>query len=85
MSAIAEDGTVEIHVRDEGPGFPEAFVPRAFERFSRPDDARSGGGAGLGLALARAIATAHGGSAGAVNLGARGADVWLAIPAMPGR
>ena len=85
LSAIAEDGTVELHVRDEGPGFPEAFLPRAFERFSRPDDARSGGGAGLGLALARAIATAHGGSAGAVNLGARGADVWLAIPAMPGR
>src|SRR5262249_31775552 len=25
---------VEIHVRDHGPGFPPAFLPRAFERFS---------------------------------------------------
>jgi signal transduction histidine kinase len=81
LSAVVQDGTVELHVRDEGAGFPPEFLPRAFERFSRPDDARSGGGAGLGLAIARAIAEAHGGSAGAANAGARGADVWLALPA----
>jgi two-component system, OmpR family, sensor kinase len=80
LSAIAEDGTVELHVRDDGPGFPEEFLPHAFERFSRPDEARSGGGAGLGLAIAQAIAAAHGGSAGAANRSARGADVWLVIP-----
>ena len=84
LSAIADDGTVELHVLDEGPGFPEAFLPHAFERFSRPDEARTGGGAGLGLALAQAIATAHDGSAGAANRSARGADVWLSIPATRG-
>ena len=68
-------------MRDEGPGFPPDFLPHAFERFSRPDEARSGGGAGLGLAIAQAIAAAHGGSAGAANRSARGADVWLSIPA----
>ena len=81
LSATARNGAVELHVRDEGPGFPTAFLPHAFERFSRPDEARSGQGAGLGLALAQAIAVAHGGSAGAANRGARGADVWLSIPA----
>jgi signal transduction histidine kinase len=81
LSALARNGTVELHVRDEGPGFPPEFLPRAFERFSRPDEARSGRGAGLGLALAQAIAVAHGGSAGAANRGSRGADVWLVIPA----
>jgi two-component system, OmpR family, sensor kinase len=81
LRAIAENGAVELHVRDEGPGFPEEFLPHAFERFSRPDEARSGGGAGLGLALAQAIAEAHGGSAGAANRSARGADVWLSLPA----
>jgi signal transduction histidine kinase len=81
LRAIAENGAVELHVRDEGPGFPPTFLPHAFERFSRPDEARSGGGAGLGLALAQAIAAAHGGSAGAANRGARGADVWLSLPA----
>jgi two-component system, OmpR family, sensor kinase len=63
-------------VEDAGAGIPEEFAARAFERFTRSDAARSGGGAGLGLAIVRAIALAHGGSAGAA-----GADVWIAIPA----
>ena len=50
-----------------GARVPARVPPHAFERFSRPDEARSGHGAGLGLALAQAIAVAHGGSAGAAN------------------
>jgi two-component system, OmpR family, sensor kinase len=84
LSAGAANGVVELHVLDEGPGFPPEFLPRAFERFSRPDEARSGQGAGLGLALAQAIAAAHGGSAGAANRSTRGADVWLVIPTPAG-
>ncbi len=84
LSAAPVNGAVELHVLDEGPGFPADFLPRAFERFSRPDEARSGGGAGLGLALAQAIAAAHGGSAGVANRSTRGADVWLSLPAAPG-
>jgi two-component system, OmpR family, sensor kinase len=79
LSARADNGTVELHVRDEGPGFPPAFLPRAFERFTRADEARARGGTGLGLAIAAAIAAAHGGSAHAANAGA-GADVWIALP-----
>lgn len=80
LTATAANGAVELHVLDAGPGFPPDFLPHAFERFSRPDESRSGPGTGLGLALARAIAVAHGGSAGAANRAARGADVWLSIP-----
>jgi two-component system OmpR family sensor kinase len=80
ISARDRDGSVELHVVDEGPGFPAEFLPRAFERFTRADEARSGGGAGLGLAIVAAIASAHGGSAHAANRTAGGADVWLSIP-----
>src|SRR5256885_846110 len=52
LTARRENGTVELHVRDEGEGFPPAFLPHAFERFSRADQARGGGSAGLGLAIA---------------------------------
>jgi heavy metal sensor kinase len=70
---------VELHVSDDGPGFPADFIGRAFERFTRADVARSRGGTGLGLAIVAAIATSHGGSVGAVNRAEGGADVWLAI------
>jgi signal transduction histidine kinase len=72
--------TVELHVRDEGSGFPPEFLGRAFDRFAQADGARTGTGSGLGLAISEAVALAHGGSAHAANLEGRGADVWLALP-----
>ena len=75
------DGRVELHVTDQGEGFPDDLLERAFERFSQGDPARSGEGTGLGLAIVAAIASVHGGDAGARNLAAGGADVWISLPA----
>jgi signal transduction histidine kinase len=72
---------VELHVLDEGRGFDPSFMPRAFERFSRADPARSRGGVGLGLSIVQVIAEAHGGRAHAANRADGGADVWLSLPA----
>ena len=80
ITGVAEDGHVELHVLDEGTGFTPAFLPRAFERFTRADEARTGGGSGLGLAIVDAIARGHGGSAHAANRPEGGADVWLSLP-----
>jgi signal transduction histidine kinase len=79
LHALERDGFVELHVTDEG-GFDPLFLPRAFERFTRADDARTGEGTGLGLAIVDAIARAHGGSAHAANLPGGGADVWITAP-----
>jgi heavy metal sensor kinase len=80
LTAGQMNGAVELHVTDQGDGFPPEFLGRAFERFARADHARSRGGSGLGLAIVQAIAEAHGGSAHAVNRQGGGADVWLAMP-----
>jgi two-component system, OmpR family, sensor kinase len=78
VTARAAVGSVEIHVLDRGQGFPEEFLARAFERFSR---ASSGdGGSGLGLAIVQTVARAHGGEAQAGNREGGGADVWLTLP-----
>jgi signal transduction histidine kinase len=83
LTAAEFNGDVELHVMDEGPGFPLDFLNSAFERFSRADDARTPGGAGLGLAISEAIAVAHQGRVGAANRPGGGADVWIALPATP--
>ncbi len=64
-ATLDEDAAgLRLIVSDTGPGMPEEFLPRAFERFSRPDVARSGGsgGSGLGLALVHAIVVDAGGT-----------------------
>ena len=60
VRASESDGDLQIHVEDRGPGFPPEFLDRAFERFSRADQARGGDGTGSGLAIVEAIARAHG-------------------------
>jgi signal transduction histidine kinase len=80
VSARAVDRAVELHVLDDGPGFPTHFLERAFDRFSRANQARSHGGAGLGLSIVALIAAAHGGSAAVANRREGGADAWITIP-----
>jgi two-component system, OmpR family, sensor kinase len=81
LSAEPGDGTVTLHVTDEGDGFPADVLPRAFERFGRgrngPADEP---GSGLGLALVEALALAHGGHADARNRPEGGADVSVTLP-----
>lgn len=56
------DGSVMLHVIDEGPGLRDDQLERAFERFWRSEGAAVGG-TGLGLAIVQQLATAGGGTA----------------------
>ncbi len=85
LTARTDGDDIEFHVTDEGSGFAPEFIPRAFDRFSRADEARGPGGTGLGLAIVALIAQAHGGTAGLANRDGRGADVWIRLPLAPAR
>jgi len=80
LGVVAEDGTVELHVQDEGPGFAPQSLGRAFERFTRSPPSGERSGTGLGLSIVRAIAEAHGGEAHAANVASGGAHVWVVLP-----
>lgn len=75
-------GGAAVEVRDRGSGFPEEFLPVAFERFATADDAcnRGGGGVGLGLAVVAAIVGGHGGNVAARNRRRGGASVLVTLP-----
>ena len=83
-----------LQITDDGPGVPESFIPVAFDRFTRPDEARTSrpnpdpstgvgalpGGSGLGLAIVRAVAERAGGTASLRNVPAGGLEVTISLP-----
>jgi PAS domain S-box-containing protein len=72
---------VQVFVRDHGPGVPEHFRRRLFEKFSQADRAteRTHQGSGLGLAISRALIERQGGSIGHENVQDGGALFWFML------
>jgi PAS domain S-box-containing protein len=68
--------SVVCTVEDEGPGFPEADIPRIFQPFF----SRRRGGTGLGLSIVQRIVEAHGGSIVASNRAGGGAMFAVTLP-----
>lgn len=61
VRAETEDSMVCFSVADTGPGIPEQYSPRIFEKFFRVPSKDGPSGAGLGLTIAREVVEAHGG------------------------
>ncbi len=73
----SHEGSAELAIEDDGPGFPPEIGSRAFERFVKGAQSP---GHGLGLAFVDAIAQAHGGSARMSDRPGGGAIVVLCLP-----
>ncbi|MEJ1959612.1 MAG: ATP-binding protein [Nitrosomonadales bacterium] len=58
LSTAEEDGVLKLYVQDNGNGFPEHLLARAFE----PYVTTKSKGTGLGLAIVKKIVEEHGGS-----------------------
>ncbi|MBL6927701.1 MAG: PAS domain S-box protein [Rhodospirillales bacterium] len=79
-----EAGRVRISVADNGPGIPEKFRNRVFDRFSQADssDTRKAGGTGLGLSIVKAIVERHGGKVDFDTEEGAGTTFYFDLPVM---
>jgi signal transduction histidine kinase len=75
----ADARTVELTVRDFGPGVPEGQFGHIFEPFFTTKAA----GMGMGLSICRTIVHAHGGSLAAGNDPSGGAVFTVRLPIAP--
>ena len=66
IAASQRSGVVRIAITDRGPGIPESFRERLFQKFAQADssDTRRRGGTGLGLSITKAIVEKLGGAIG---------------------
>ncbi len=73
---------VRVHVRDAGPGIPDAQLEKVFRPFYRVEDSRAQatGGTGLGLAIVRQLAEVNGWRVTLKNRPAGGIEATLEIP-----
>jgi two-component system sensor histidine kinase CpxA len=81
--AITEGpASVEIVIRDRGPGVPEDALDKLFEPFYRVEDARGthSGSGGIGLAIAERSVRLHGGTIRAANGRDGGLCIEIVLP-----
>jgi two-component system sensor histidine kinase RegB len=74
--------TVEINVRDDGPGFAPDVLPRLGEPYLTEREAGPAGGLGLGFFIAKTLLERTGAKIEVKNRGApaRGASIWVRWP-----
>src|SRR5438309_44121 len=77
VTTRATKATVEIEVRDSGPGIPAERLARIFDPFFTTKER----GTGLGLAMAQEIAQEHGGQLVCDSVPGRGTAFTLRLPA----
>jgi len=83
LSAVRDESSVLVQIRDTGEGIPEEDLPYVFDRFWKGDKTRSraSGGSGLGLAIARKLVTAHGGAISVESQEGEGTTFAVRLPA----
>jgi len=82
IGAKRKNGQIHIFVSDDGPGVPEEFQSRIFDRFTQADssDQKKQGGTGLGMAISKAIVEKHHGEINLHSEPGKGATFFFEIP-----
>jgi signal transduction histidine kinase len=82
LDVEAAKGSIDLVVRDNGPGIPPEALPRIFEKFFQVDPANTGQvrGFGLGLYYTRQFVQNHGGTIHMASEPGKGTAVTIHLP-----
>lgn len=80
------NGMVTVAVSDDGPGIPDEFLPKLFDKFTQADasDVREKGGTGLGLSISKALIEKLGGSISVKTKLGVGTSFFVSLPVSEG-
>ncbi|WP_455217887.1 ATP-binding protein, partial [Kaarinaea lacus] len=84
ISSSRIGNTLRISVADSGPGIPENFQHKVFDKFTQQDssDTRKVGGTGLGLSITKAIIDKHNGRIGFATTPGIGTVFYFDLPVL---
>jgi len=80
VTVVTMPHSLSITIADRGPGIPEEFQEKVFDKFFRIHAESAQSGVGLGLSICRAIIEAHGGEIHVVNRVGGGAVFQVDLP-----
>jgi PAS domain S-box-containing protein len=82
VAVTRREGRVRVAVSDQGPGIPDEFRDRIFQKFAQADssDTRQKGGTGLGLSISKAIVERLGGQIGFETAAGVGTTFYFELP-----
>jgi two-component system sensor histidine kinase/response regulator len=80
LSIVREGDSAQLAVADTGPGIPEEFHQKIFEKFSQIAGEQQSKGTGLGLTFCKLAVEAHGGKIGVDSEVDRGSTFWFTLP-----
>lgn len=84
LSVAHRSNVIRFSISDHGPGIPEEFRSKMFDKFTQSDssDTRQIGGTGLGLNIARLIVEKHGGHIGFISQRGLGTTFYFELPSV---
>lgn len=85
LQLAARGPRARLEVCDHGPGIPDSFRPRVFERFAQAEasDGRRRNGSGLGLSISKALIEGMNGEIGFFDTEGSGATFFIELPLVP--